>query len=185
MSAHSPSPSPARQPVSSLACCCHCQVAPDDAKLWCALGDIQQNEAHYHKAWEVSGHRSSRAQRSLAKAALNHQDYAAAAAAFEKALALSPLYPDAWFSLGYCYMRNGEDGKALQVQEAERNGSCVASIKWQGLQQHWHSAVGHSSSCFCAFIEDNTLFCKNQRLSRHMCDFYSCTLDLLKTLSCS
>jgi hypothetical protein len=43
------------------------QVDPDDAKLWCVLGDIQQQEAHYQKAWEVSGQRSSRAQRSIAR----------------------------------------------------------------------------------------------------------------------
>lgn len=48
------------------------QANPDDAKLWCVLGDIQQQEAHYEKAWEVSSHRSSRAQRSIARCGLLH-----------------------------------------------------------------------------------------------------------------
>jgi cytochrome c-type biogenesis protein CcmH/NrfG len=43
------------------------QADPDDAKLWCVLGDIQQQEQHYEKAWQVSGQRSSRAQRSIAR----------------------------------------------------------------------------------------------------------------------
>lgn len=43
------------------------QACPTDAKLWCALGDITQQDEHYAKAWEVSNHRSSRAQRSLGR----------------------------------------------------------------------------------------------------------------------
>lgn len=92
------------------------QVEPRNPKLWCALGDVQQQEEHYRTAWEVSGHRSARAQRSLARAAIARQDYAAAAAAWAQALALSPLYPDAWFSAGYCYLKLGEQRKALQVR---------------------------------------------------------------------
>lgn len=43
------------------------QACPSDAKLWCALGDITQQDEHYVEAWEVSNHRSSRAQRSLGR----------------------------------------------------------------------------------------------------------------------
>lgn len=100
------------------------QASPDDPKLWCVLGDIQQQEEHYLKAWEVSGRRSSRAQRSLARAAMARQDYAAAADAYETALALSPLYPDAWFALGYCYLKMGDNGKALQVMDRLLSSSC-------------------------------------------------------------
>lgn len=48
-------------------CCGAVQSCPSDAKLWCALGDITQQDEHYVKAWEVSGNRSSRAQRSLGR----------------------------------------------------------------------------------------------------------------------
>lgn len=48
------------------------QVTPSDAKLWCALGDITGQAAHYSKAWEVSGLRSSRAQRSLGRCVVTH-----------------------------------------------------------------------------------------------------------------
>jgi tetratricopeptide (TPR) repeat protein len=106
------------------ACCCRLllpaarlfQASPDEPKLWCVLGDIQQQDDHYRRAWEVSRQRSSRAQRSLAKAAVTRKDYAAAAAAYDLALALSPLYPDAWFALGYCHLKMGDNSKALQVK---------------------------------------------------------------------
>jgi tetratricopeptide (TPR) repeat protein len=46
---------------------------------------------------------------------VRRKEYAAAAAAYEAALALNPLYPDVWFSLGYCYLRLEHNHKALQV----------------------------------------------------------------------
>ncbi len=51
------------------------QVTPDDARLWCALGDLTLKEEHYHTAWERSGQRSTRAQRSLARSAQREKDY--------------------------------------------------------------------------------------------------------------
>lgn len=95
------------------------RAAPDDPKLWCTLGDIQGCDEHYVKAWEVSGGRSARAQRSLARSAMTRKDNAAAADAFELALGLSPLYPDAWFALGYCCLRLGRTERALQVRLCE------------------------------------------------------------------
>ncbi|KIY91721.1 putative Tetratricopeptide repeat like protein 27 [Monoraphidium neglectum] len=91
------------------------RVTPDDPKLWCALGDVTGDTSHYEAAWARSGRRSARAQRSLARAALKRKDWGAAAGHFELALALSPLYPDAWFSLGYCYLRTDREAKARQA----------------------------------------------------------------------
>ena len=92
------------------------QVTPNDPKLWCALGDIQRDDSAYLKAWEVSGHRSARAQRSLARSAVEKKEWGAAAEHWGLALGLSPMYPEAWFSLGYCYLKLGQSKKALQVQ---------------------------------------------------------------------
>lgn len=47
---------------------------------------------------------------------MRRKEYAAAASAYEAALALNPLHPDVWFSLGYCYLRLEETQKALQVR---------------------------------------------------------------------
>jgi hypothetical protein len=43
------------------------QETPDEARLWCALGDLRQDDGCYRAAWERSGHRSARAKRSLAR----------------------------------------------------------------------------------------------------------------------
>ena len=45
------------------------QVTADDPRLWCALGDLTLREEHYETAWQRSGRRSTRAQRSLARSA--------------------------------------------------------------------------------------------------------------------
>ena len=52
------------------------QVTPDDPRLWCALGDLTSEEGHFETAWERSGRRSTRAQRSLARAAQRDKDHA-------------------------------------------------------------------------------------------------------------
>lgn len=52
------------------------------------------------------------------RSAVRRKEYAAAATAYEAALALNPLYPDVWFSLGYCYLRLEQTQKALQVRGA-------------------------------------------------------------------
>ena len=48
---------------------------PEDPRLWCALGDVTLNEDCYLKAWEVSGRRFGRAQRSLGRSAYNKGEY--------------------------------------------------------------------------------------------------------------
>lgn len=40
---------------------------PKEPRLWCALGDLHMEDAHYETAWEVSGQRNTRAQRSLGR----------------------------------------------------------------------------------------------------------------------
>merc|ERR1712056_103026 len=36
-------------------------------KLWCCLGDLEKEPAHFEKAWELSNHRFAGAQRSLGR----------------------------------------------------------------------------------------------------------------------
>lgn len=92
-----------------------------EAKLWCILGELENNEAHYEKAWIVSKKTSSRAQRSLGAVHWARREYAEARTALRLALAINPLFPRTWFVLGCCEMKLEEWGGA---QEAF--GRCVA-----------------------------------------------------------
>jgi tetratricopeptide (TPR) repeat protein len=55
---------------------------------------------------------------------MQRKEYARAASAYELALGLNPLYPEAWFSQGYCYLRIGENTKALQVSGLGSSSIC-------------------------------------------------------------
>eukprot|EP00803_Ostreobium_quekettii_P004674 evm.model.scf_312.5 EVM.evm.TU.scf_312.5 scf_312:55151-60706(+) len=88
---------------------------PNNPRLWCALGDLKHDDECYRMAWDRSGQHYARAQRSLARSALGRKDFVAAAECFETALAISPLFPDAWFSLGYCYLKRNYDRGALKA----------------------------------------------------------------------
>lgn len=75
---------------------------PDSPKLLCAMGDLTKDVEWFERAWEVSGKRYARAMRSLGRVHLGRQNLEKAAECFNAALALNALYPDSWFSLGYC-----------------------------------------------------------------------------------
>ena len=92
-----------------------------EAKLWCTLGELESNPAHYETAWIVSLKTSSRAQRSLGATYWAAGDYEAARKALRLALAINPLFPRTWFVLGCCEMRS-EDWAGAQ----EAFGRCVA-----------------------------------------------------------
>ena len=87
---------------------------PANAKLWCALGDASGDETCYHKAWEVSGERNARSQRTLARLCAQRNDFAQADVYWTRALTLNPLFPGAWFNCGYCRMKcEGREDDAL------------------------------------------------------------------------
>ena len=88
---------------------------PRDAKLWCALGDALDDESAYEKALEVSGGRSARASRSLARRAAAREDWPAAAARWSDAMRLNPLFPEGWFSCGYALLKARREDEALNA----------------------------------------------------------------------
>jgi len=91
------------------------EVTPEDARLWCTLGDLVDSEEHYHTAWSCSNGRSARAQRSLARSAMRREDFVLASDCWERALALSPLHLEAWFSLGWCNLKSTNYEKAASA----------------------------------------------------------------------
>ncbi|CDW87054.1 tetratricopeptide repeat protein 27 [Stylonychia lemnae] len=81
--------------------------------ILCLLGDIKKDVSYYQRAWEVSGHKSARAMRSLARIQYFQGEFKKSAECYEKALSISRLYPDAWFTLGCAYMRLEELKQAV------------------------------------------------------------------------
>ncbi|KAJ5619405.1 hypothetical protein N7510_003389 [Penicillium lagena] len=71
-------------------------------RLFCILGDIDKDEKMYERAWEVSGQRYARAQRSLARhyLTLTPPELEKAEAAYRKSLHINRLNHGAWFALG-------------------------------------------------------------------------------------
>ncbi|XP_014674585.1 PREDICTED: tetratricopeptide repeat protein 27-like isoform X2 [Priapulus caudatus] len=77
------------------------QLAEDETPmLWCILGDLTRDAQYYDKAWEMSGHRSARAQRSLGFLHLAKKEYADCVPCFQKSVEVNPLQSSVWFSLG-------------------------------------------------------------------------------------
>lgn len=85
------------------------QLPTDAPRLFCILGDIDSDPTMYERAWEVSGQRYARAQRSLARLYLKAQPpaYEKAEEAYKKSLKINPQNHGAWFALG-CVQLNRE-----------------------------------------------------------------------------
>lgn len=85
------------------------QLPTDAPRLFCILGDIDSDPGMYERAWEVSGQRYARAQRSLARLYLKAQPpaYERAEEAYKKSLKINPQNHGAWFALG-CVQLNRE-----------------------------------------------------------------------------
>eukprot|EP00923_Selenidium_pygospionis_P008413 GHVN01014359.1.p1 GENE.GHVN01014359.1~~GHVN01014359.1.p1 ORF type:complete len:1010 (+),score=236.31 GHVN01014359.1:54-3083(+) len=82
--------------------------------LWCSYGDVDNNLQHYEKAWEISGHRFARAQRSLGHRYFKACRYKEASCSYELAVEINPMHINAWFALGTCYMRMGDWAQSVR-----------------------------------------------------------------------
>jgi len=98
----------------------------DAPRLFCILGDLDKSPAAYERAWEVSGNRYARAQRSLGKLWFARGDLSKADEAYVKALRINPQNHPTWFALG-CVRLQLEDwvgavdafGRAVQIEEQD------------------------------------------------------------------
>lgn len=88
---------------------------PNAARLWCILGDIENQPSHYTRAWDISNHRYSRAQKSLGEYYLSQKDWDKARAAYRQATAVNRLDPDMWSRLGDINLRLGDFEDAAQA----------------------------------------------------------------------
>lgn len=91
------------------------------AKLWCALGDLERDPEHYQKAWEVSGHSSARAMRALGSLHFGKEEWTAASECLRSAVKIQPIHSSSWFMLGCSEMKR-EDWAGAE----EAFSRCVA-----------------------------------------------------------
>ncbi|KAF2127629.1 TPR-like protein [Dothidotthia symphoricarpi CBS 119687] len=90
--------------------------APAEApRLYCILGDIGNDLSMYETAWEVSGKRYARAQRSLGQRYIAKRDYEKAAEAYSLSLKINGLYHPAWFALGCSYLELQQFKNAVEA----------------------------------------------------------------------
>lgn len=141
---------------------------PGDPRLWCSFGDVTNDVSCYEKALEVSGNRSARALRSLARSAYNKADYEKSMVLWESAMALNSLYQDGWFALGAAALKARDIEKALDgftraVQLDPENGEAWNNIACL------HMVKKRNKEAFVAFKEA----LKFKRNSWQMWDNYS------------
>jgi tetratricopeptide (TPR) repeat protein len=90
--------------------------APAEApRFYCILGDIDKDAAMYEKAWDVSGKRYARAQRSLGRQYFAAREYVKAAEAYRLALKVNALNLPSWFALGCAYLELNQFKNAVEA----------------------------------------------------------------------
>jgi len=106
-------------------------------RFYCILGDIDNDLSMYDKAWQVSGNRYARAQRSLGQRYITQHDYAKAAEAYSLSIKINGLYQPAWFALGCAYLELQQFKNAVEAfsrcvqlddQDAESWSNLAASL---------------------------------------------------------
>lgn len=88
---------------------------PNAPRLWCILGDLEDNPSHYTRAWTISQGRYARAQKSLGEHYLKSKDLAAAREAYRLATSANRLSPDLWSRLGDISLRLADFEEAAEA----------------------------------------------------------------------
>jgi tetratricopeptide (TPR) repeat protein len=102
-------------------------------RFYCILGDIDKDLSMYEKAWEVSGNRYARAQRSLGQNYIAQRNYEKAAEAYALSLKVNALYHPAWFALGCSYLelkqfKNAVEAFSRCVQLDDRDAEAWSNL---------------------------------------------------------
>lgn len=106
-------------------------------RYYCILGDLDNDLSMYETAWEVSGKRYARAQRSLGQRYIAARNYEKAAEAYSLSLKINSLYHPAWFALGCAYLELQQFKSAVEAfsrcvqlddQDAEAWSNLAASL---------------------------------------------------------
>jgi tetratricopeptide (TPR) repeat protein len=119
-------------------------------RLWCCLGDLENEMKHYETAWELSKHRFARAQRSMARIHFKKGRLAEAVDSFRAALAINPLHAEVWFTMGVAEMQleRFENGVTTFAR-------CVVSMMitpklgrtWLRATRGWANSIRPAHAC--------------------------------------
>ena len=119
-------------------------------RMYCILGDIDQDISMYEKAWEVSGRRYGRAQRSIGKLSFAANDFHRAANAYSKAIRVNQSSHASWFALGCAQLQLYEFDAASQsfaraVQLDDEDAEAWSNLAAALLERDRlpHEASGH------------------------------------------
>jgi len=92
---------------------------PHAPRLWCIVGDLDQDPECWQRAWEVSRNRYARAQRALGEYYTKQGDLEKAHAAYMKATVVNRQNNDTWTRLGELDLRVGNwDGAIVAFQQS-------------------------------------------------------------------
>ncbi|ORX64488.1 TPR-like protein [Linderina pennispora] len=122
-------------------------LAPSRPKLWCLLGDLKQDPAHWRHAWDVSGCRYARAMRSLGAYHFARSEFGRlrhvlqARAEAQPAVRALVVYPgvvhidyensEAWNNLASIHMRSNDASQRQQAWYALREALKGKYDSWQ------------------------------------------------------
>lgn len=87
---------------------------PNAPRLFCILGEMEDKPEHYERAWEISGCRYARAQKSLGEYWLSKQDIFKARDAYRKAVVVNRMSSELWNRLGDISLRLGDFSEAAE-----------------------------------------------------------------------
>lgn len=120
---------------------------PNAPRLFCILGDIENEPAHYERAWEVSKKRYARAQKSLGEYYLQQKKWEQAQDAYKKATFVNRLSPEMWSRLGDISLRLAQFEDAAEA--FSRSIGCASDTAGGEDARTWSNLGSALWSLYC------------------------------------
>ncbi|KAF4974859.1 hypothetical protein FZEAL_8288 [Fusarium zealandicum] len=125
---------------------------PNAPRLFCILGDIENEPAHFERAWEISKHRYARAQKSLGEYYLQNKEWEKARDAYKKATSVNRLSPEMWSRLGDISLRLAQFGDAAAA--FNRSIGCASDTAGGEDARTWSNLGSALWSLYCEVIAE-------------------------------